>query len=126
MSAPNVRRTEQKTAIRRAISAANRPLTPGEILEMAQQRVPNLGLATVYRNIKTLVDSGWLAAVDLPGEPSRYELAEHDHHHHFRCDACGRVYDVHGCDHVDEAGLPPGFVVRGHEVLLFGLCQECA
>jgi Fur family ferric uptake transcriptional regulator len=119
------RATRQNTAIREAIAAAGRPLSPTEVLDEARRHVAALGLATVYRNLKSLVDAGAIQVVTLPGEVARYETAQHGHHHHFRCDACQRVFDVHQCPG-DLAGLaPPGFAVSRHEITLYGLCSDC-
>lgn len=118
------RRTDQKAAIRQVIETTGRPLTAQEICELAQEQVPGLGIATVYRNVKALEKSGFAQSVDLPNEPTRYELAALDHHHHFQCDDCGKVFDVHGCPGV-RALLPQGFELRSHEILMFGRCVEC-
>jgi Fur family ferric uptake transcriptional regulator len=119
------RRTDQKAAIRQAIADAKRPLTAQEILAAAQKLVPGMGIATIYRNVKKLVSSGWLKAVELPGEPSRYERSELDHHHHFQCDDCGRVFDVPGCTGGVGDIVPDGFQLRTHEILMYGRCMEC-
>lgn len=119
------RNTRQRTAIRRAFETANRPLAPAEVLEVAQDQVPRLGIATVYRAIRDLQESGWLTTVELPGEPARYERAHLDHHHHFRCRECSRVFEVHGCP-ADLSDLAPkGFEVDDHEVVLYGRCESC-
>ena len=67
------RNTRQRIAIREAIEVARRPLLPQEVLDQAQSLAPGLGIATVYRNLKALVDDGTLAVVQLPGENPRYE-----------------------------------------------------
>lgn len=121
-----IRNTRQRTAIRQALEAAGRPMSPDEVLAAAQRTVRGMGIATVYRNIKGLVEEGWLVPVDLPGQPSRYELAGKDHHHHFHCRTCGRVFELHGCvEHLAEL-VPAGFRMTGHDLLLFGHCDRCA
>lgn len=123
--APMERSTRQRTAIRAVIDAAGRPLSPQEVLEAAQAEVPALGLATVYRNLKLLVEEGEIAAVTLPGESARYEHAQHAHHHHFQCTTCRRVFDVHDCPGDLAKLAPAGFTVEHHELTLYGRCDEC-
>ena len=119
------RDTRQRSAIRRVFMSVERPLTPDEVLEHGQRIVPSLGLATVYRNVKTLVGEGWLAEVELPGGGLRYELAERPHHHHFLCRSCHQAFDVHRCPDAVEELAPAGFEVDGHELILFGRCAAC-
>ena len=120
------RSTRQRDAIKSAIDAAQRPLSPQEILADAQAHVEGLGMATVYRNLKTLVETGALAVVTLPGENDRYEATGHAHHHHFQCTRCERVFDVHECPGYMRNLAPPGFTVERHELTLYGLCSDCA
>ena len=67
MSQPIPRNTRQKQAIRDAFIEADRPLSPEEALAAAQRLYATLGIATVYRNIKSLLAEGWLEPVSLPG-----------------------------------------------------------
>lgn len=119
------RSTRQRSAIRAVIDAAGRPLSPQEVLEGAQGEVPGLSLATVYRNVKQLLDAGEIAPVSLPGESPRYESARHAHHHHFQCTHCLRVFDVHQCPGDMAALAPAGFTVERHELTLYGRCADC-
>lgn len=120
------RKTNQRTAIRDAIGDAARPLSPNEILDAAKARSPKLGIATVYRTVKVLIEEGWLKAVTLPGDPPRYELAHISHHHHFHCRVCGRVFDIEGCPGDLRTLAPRGYRVEAHEVVLYGQCPTCA
>jgi Fur family transcriptional regulator, ferric uptake regulator len=120
------RATRQRAAIRDAIAQAERPLLPQEVLLAAQNQVPGLGIATVYRNLKTLVEDNELHQVNLPGENPRFELAHHQHHHHFQCKHCQRVFDVHACPGNLAALAPAGFTVDDHDLTLYGRCKDCA
>ncbi|TVP55443.1 MAG: transcriptional repressor [Gemmatimonadales bacterium] len=120
------RETKQRRAIRKALIDAGHPLSPQELHESAQEEVSGIGIATVYRNIKALHEDGWLEIVELPGEPPRYEVAGKDHHHHFHCRSCDKVYEVEGCPGNLKAVTPEGFELEGHEFVLYGLCVKCA
>ena len=119
------RDTAQRRAIRKALDEAGRPLGALEVLERAQRDVPGLGLATVYRNIKALTEEKAVAVVELPGQPPRFESAGKEHHHHFLCDSCGKLYELGGCLGGLKGLLPSGFRLTSHELLLHGRCRAC-
>jgi Fur family ferric uptake transcriptional regulator len=119
------RQTRQRDAIRGALAAAARPLSPQEVLSAAQRVLPSLGIATVYRALKTMLDEASIHAVELPGAPARYELAGKRHHHHFHCRACDGVFEVEACPAGIRGLLPGGFRLERHEIILYGLCAAC-
>jgi Fur family transcriptional regulator, ferric uptake regulator len=119
------RDTRQRRAIREVFEQASRPLSTDEVLESAQEAIAGLGIATVYRSIRSLVDDGFLAVVDVPGRVPLYELAGKAHHHHFACTACERVYELDGCTTEVKGSLPRGFRATGHDVTIYGICQAC-
>ena len=119
------RKTRQRDAIRQVFEEIPRPLGPHEVLDAGRQHVAGLGIATVYRTINSLVDTGWLVTVELPGEPPRYERAGAAHHHHFHCRACTRVFEIPGCPGDLRDLAPAGFRLDGHEVVLYGRCAQC-
>jgi len=119
------RDTSQRRAIREAVEGAGRPLSATEILSAARATVPGLGIATVYRAVRRMQDEGALRQVDLPGDAPRYEASGKDHHHHFHCRSCARVYEVEACPGEFAMPAPPGFAVEDHEVILYGRCPAC-
>ncbi len=120
------RNTRQRAAIRDALNQAQRPLLPQEVLELAQKDVPGVSIATVYRNLKALVEDGQARPVNLPGESTRFERAHSHHHHHFQCRACLSVFDIHECPGELAHLAPQGFVVEDHDLTLYGYCAHCA
>ncbi len=120
------RDTKQRRAIRDVFEGERRPLSPEEVLAAGQGAVPSLGIATVYRNIKSLLSGGWLHPVELPGEPSRYERSGRPHHHHFVCRTCEQAFDVEACPADVERLAPEGFLVEAHDLVLYGRCPGCA
>ncbi|HNV76258.1 MAG TPA: transcriptional repressor [Gemmatimonadaceae bacterium] len=120
------RRTRQRDAVRAALEATHAPMRAQDIHAHAARKAPGIGLATVYRSLKALIEAGDVAVVTLPGDTPRYELAHLHHHHHFHCRACGGVFEVEGCPGDLAALAPSGFAVDGHEVVLYGRCARCA
>lgn len=120
------RRTRQREALVEALERADRPLSVGELLEAASRRIDRLGVATVYRAVNALLEDGSIEAVEIPGEPTRYERADKGHHHHFQCEKCDRVFDVAGCLENLRKLAPPKFRVKEHAVTLYGVCAGCA
>lgn len=117
--------TQQKLAIAAVLEAAESPLTPPEILARAAKAVPRLGVATVYRALRSLRTEKKIVVVEIPGEPPRYETAARGHHHHFFCNGCRRVFEVPECSAKLAELAPPRFQVLDHDIILYGKCPAC-
>jgi Fur family transcriptional regulator, ferric uptake regulator len=120
-----LRNTAQRKAIQDVFDEVDRPLSTEEVLELAQAKKEGLGIATVYRNLSALVEEDWLKVVELPGETPRYERAGKEHHHHFHCRSCGKVFEVDGCVKGIRQIVPKGFELSDHEIVLYGSCPQC-
>jgi Fur family ferric uptake transcriptional regulator len=120
------RNTRQRNTIQLVFKAAERPLTVQEVLDDGQKILPTLGIATVYRAVKTLLEENWLVTVQIPGEGVYYEPAGKTHHHHFRCRECARVFELSGCLPNLTELMPPGFSFEGHDIVLYGRCSSCS
>ena len=122
MSRPNT--TKQLRAVRTVLTNAERPQSIEEICAGAREYAKSLGIATVYRIVKRLVDTGAATAIGFPSGPRRFEVSGLAHHH-FECRACGRVWRVPDCGPRLEHVLPPPFHLAGHQLILWGRCDEC-
>jgi Fur family ferric uptake transcriptional regulator len=121
------RNTRQREIIVAVIGEAQGPLTVPEILERAKRTLPGLGVATVYRAIKLLLEDRKIQPVILASGETRYESTGLGHHHHFHCRLCGDVYDLEECPvSVPSGKYKHGFIVEDHELTLYGICASCA
>ena len=124
MREAGLRVTPQRRAILGTFASGGH-LTADEVYERAQAHLPELARATVYNALGELVRVGLLRSVDGPGAV-RYEPNLDDGHHHFRCLACGRLYDVR-LPTAEPIGLADGeFVIERTQVLFEGTCPSCA
>ncbi len=119
------RKTRQRAAIRQVIEEAGRPLRAEAVLEAARKLIPGLGQATVYRALNSMQQEHMVVPVEIPGHSLHYEKSGLKHHHHFVCTGCRRIFELPGCSYAGDKGIPPGFSVDGHEVILYGHCTDC-
>ncbi|MCM8533379.1 MAG: transcriptional repressor [Lentisphaeraceae bacterium] len=121
------RKTQQREQILDIITQAEGPLSVDEILKGSNDAGIQVGIATIYRTVKLLLENKMICQVILPDGQSRYETvksADH-HHHHLHCNSCDRVIDIHKCcEHLRETEVE-GHLIQRHEITLFGICQDC-
>lgn len=88
--------------------------------------MPSISLATIYRNLKLLVDEGLILEIVTSDGPNRYDFQTHDHYH-FICEKCDRVEDVAipVQFQLNNELNAQGYSVRSHETVFSGLCREC-
>lgn len=126
LRAPN--HSRQREAISQVLATGIGPLTAEEIHARAKPLCPRIGGRTVFRHLHKLVESGSLVKVSFPGQPPRYERPSTNHHPHLVCWGCTQVFDL-PCETpevISRCQVPPGFVVQGEEVVLYGWCPACA
>lgn len=122
----SIRNTRQRDVIAQVFQAARAPLTVVEVLERAQEALPSLGIATVYRTVKLLCENNTIHPVLLDGD-TLYELTGKGHHHHFTCLKCKEISTFFEC----PVNLPKGtvygdgYIIEGHELVLYGTCPKC-
>lgn len=120
--------TEQRGAVHRFLAGTDIHPTAEEVFHGVREQLPAISLATVYKNLETLVGCGMAIKLTYSNGSSRYD-GRTDPHHHARCNRCGAVMDVPGSlptEMVTDRDVCPGFHVTGYRLELTGLCASCA
>jgi Fe2+ or Zn2+ uptake regulation protein len=68
-------------------------VTAEEVFQAVNRSEPRASRATIYNNLNALVKAGLVREVAVDGNAVRFD-ANVDRHHHFICDACGRLEDI--------------------------------
>ena len=108
--------------------------TPGHLsVEELWAKVRKLdvrvSVATVYRTMKLLAESGLAHSRNFGDGQTRYEQALGRHHHdHLICTRCGKIIEFEN-DRIetlqDVIARKHGFQVTSHKMELYGVCKEC-
>src|SRR5215468_6593997 len=99
-----------------------------EIRDMLLERGHRIGLATIYRTIKILLQSGFIRQSKLHGT-TRYEpVIKQPNHLHFICNSCGSTVEFPSRkieNLIKRATEQNDFEERYSRYAIFGLCKFC-
>jgi Fe2+ or Zn2+ uptake regulation protein len=119
-------RTRQRALILEYLRSSEEHPTAAQTHAALLRRMPSLSLGTVYRNLEVLVSEGVVDEVPSAGG-ARYD-GNPKPHHHFICERCGAIDDLH-------LQAPPSLAqklrrARGRKasrikIDFFGLCESC-
>lgn len=102
-------------------------------LSILENELTEFDRITLYRTIKTFIDSGIIHEIVMPGDVKKLALckadcAGHDHQHahqhlHFKCDNCQEVF----CLELAEFPVVryPKFKIQQLEIQGSGICSNC-
>lgn len=121
------RQTKQREAILRLLRGTSSHPTADQIYDEVRKEILNISKGTVYRNLKVLQEMGLVSELNLNDTVSRFE-AKQESHYHFRCERCGRVFDVD--EPIDKEfdrriAKRTGFKISYHQLEFRGLCHDC-
>lgn len=124
------RSTRQKRALAAVLDASDTFRSAQELFTELRGRGENVGLTTVYNQLRALAEVGEVDVLrSADGESLYRRCATGDHHHHLLCRTCGRTVEVEGPEVERWAARVAArheFVEVSHTVEVFGTCAECA
>ncbi|MBZ4672709.1 transcriptional repressor [Deferribacterales bacterium Es71-Z0220] len=84
--------TPQRTLLLDIISKYGHIDTDSIVTEITST-LPSVSVATVYKNLSTLIENGIVKEVNFPGKKKMYEL-NINKHIHLVCSKCGNIRDI--------------------------------
>ena len=125
---PAPRVTRQRTAIREALAISDEFVTAQHLHDRLKGMDAGIGLATVYRTLQQLTESGEVDCLRTDAGERAYRACSRGPHHHLVCRSCGRTVEVEG-EGVEawasRVAKENGFRDVSHDLELFGLCDRC-
>ena len=98
------------------------------IYAQLKPQYPSLSLATVYRNLKQLVESGEIQSMGIVNGQERFDACIAPHVH-VVCTRCGKMADVPNVPLPEElvasVSESTGFTLWQRDLQLSGLCPDC-
>lgn len=120
--------TFQRQVIYEAVIDSRDHPTPELIYEQVRMRIPSISLGTIYKNVKTFLDSGVLKEVTLHHGSLRLE-SNMTPHHHLVCSSCKAIFDIEETAvkpvFLPTNELPAGFSIQHCRVEFVGVCKSC-
>jgi Fur family ferric uptake transcriptional regulator len=123
-----VRVTPRRLEVLDELARERDDVTAQELWHRLRERDSQTGLATVYRTLALLADTGVVDTMSHHGSELCYRLCTDSHHHHLVCSSCHRVVEVEQCglgSWLDTVTKEHGFVATDHRVEITGLCSAC-
>jgi Fur family ferric uptake transcriptional regulator len=121
--------TRQRRAVLKAFTECENHVSAEELYNMVSSAESKIGLATVYRTLALLTESGLASELDFGDGQKRYEHRYmHSHHDHMICTECGKIIEFNHPlieKFQEEVAADNKFTITSHKLDLFGLCNEC-
>jgi Fe2+ or Zn2+ uptake regulation protein len=119
--------TRQRSQILEEVRSNRNHPTADQIYEGVRRKMPNISMATVYRNLEILAEQGLIQKLETQGKSRRYDYNTF-RHYHVRCIGCDEVGDVlfHPLDGIEsKLEDASGYEILGHSLEFIGVCPRC-
>lgn len=119
--------SEAREKILETIVTEARHFRPLDLVDRLRARHPEIGRATLYRNLPILVASGVLQ--EGPTDPTGqcfYELTDSEHHDHLVCLDCGKIFEFHDATiekRQESISRALRFAPESHRHVIYARCE---
>jgi len=120
--------TRQRELIARAFFATNTHISAEALYRRVSGRDRRIGLVTVYRTLKLLMEAGLAHERQFGEGRALFEHGTKRHHDHMICTHCGKITEFENCEIEElqeQVARRFGFTLQDHKLELYGRCREC-
>ena len=125
---PAPRPTRQRLAVASILGTFDDFRSAQQIHELLARQGETVGLATVYRTLQLLADTGEIDVLRSELGEAIYRRCSGSHHHHLVCRGCGTTVEVEGPTverWTSAIAAEHGFSAVSHTLEIFGSCPRC-
>lgn len=115
--------SENTNTILNIINVSRDHLTAEQIYLKMKEEKHKVVLATVYNNLKALLNQGLIMKISVEGFPDRYDIATK--HDHLLCKECGKLSDVYLDDLTDSLQEQVEVEIDSYDLKISYICPAC-
>jgi len=121
----NLKATPQRLVIIESIDHYGH-INIDKLYEEVKSKFSSISLATIYKNINSMISNFLLLEVKIPNQKSVYEIVK-EQHSHLVCNNCGKVVDIKidTTRIVQSISQDYNFTIDKSDVVFSGCCEEC-
>ena len=122
-----IKYSKQREEIKHYLKMRKDHPTADQIYAAMREKMPNISLGTVYRNLTVLADNGEILRLRI-GDCADHFDYDTSLHYHFVCDKCGAVSDLKmkSIDSVmNSASEDFAGKIEGYSIYFYGTCEKC-
>lgn len=97
-----------------------------DLYQAIREKFASISLATLYKNVHTMMDVSLIREVKIPGQKTKYEI-EKEAHAHVMCKCCGELKDI---PFNPNSLLKTSMDISNYQaeevsIVISGVCPEC-
>src|SRR5215467_10865082 len=124
-----LKKTSQRALIWRALLDSKGHPSVEEIRDQLLKQGDRIGLATIYRTLKILLQSGYIRQLRVEGRTLYEPVIKQPNHLHFICNSCRTTVEYpsrRSENLIRQVTGEYGFEERYSRYAIFGICKACA
>lgn len=97
-----------------------------ELYQAIREKFASISLATLYKNIHTMMEVNLVREVKIPGQKTKYEIGK-EAHAHLVCKSCNELKDIPFNPNtlLQQSIDTSQYKAEEVSVLITGICPEC-